>query len=52
MVKSMNKSSSVMELVEWGKKNKVFVKEFVDLKNIEEVESCISKLKKDKLWEK
>lgn len=51
MIDSIGSKSLVSQLVDWGKKNKVFVSKFVDLKNEAEVSDCIAKLKKDKLWE-
>ena len=45
------KGSIVSSLVEWGKKNSVFVSDYVDLLNREEVKKFIDNLKKDKLWE-
>jgi hypothetical protein len=52
MVDSIGSKSEVSQLVDWGKKNKVFVSKFVDLGNEEEVSKCIKKLKSDNLWEK
>ena len=52
MVSSIGKGSIVSELISWGRKNNVFVKEYCDLDNKEEVKYFIEKLKKDKLWEK
>ncbi len=53
MKKKLNSKGGNMDvslLVSWGRKNKIFVSDYCDLKDIVEVREMISKLKKDGLW--